>query len=453
MRLFRTKREFFAAIAKGDAATVQDYLKKNKDWLDKTGRREASPAHMAAEHGQLEILRIILAAAPKLAERRDLSGRLPLHVAAAKGQAGIAAELLDNHDQAKSINRTDYNETTPLQEAITHNSLDVLRVFLASGKADLTKNDPPALYHAVDKRRRECVALLLEAGANPNTPHVVPIKKPFRIFFPDYGPIKNSLHSPLMRAIEHNETQIALDLMEAGARAEGDLESPLHEAARNGNTHLAHALLDGGHADVNARNFENRTALHVATERNNVHMVEFLLSRGAQTDFIDINGNTPLDIARQYARRDIIDLLRDSRPAPEVRPVDRKPPPPLRKPAPAQKPAAANGNAPAVDKAADKWELNAAKDTLVHTHSLQDGARKLTEIFNFKSRERVVISQNIETGAETMGPHESFDAISEESLTNAFEIFRKKGGQADEAAVFKNRIIKPPVPKSAPKKK
>jgi hypothetical protein len=117
------------------------------------------------------------------------------------------------------------------------------------------------------------------------------------------------------------------------------------------------------------------------------------------------------------------------------------PPAPAEKKPPAAAPAATK-NAPAAT-----WEINAEKDTLVHTHVLPDGQRRLTEIFNFTARERVVISENLKTGAEALGAHESFDDISEDALAAAWATFKKLGGKADEAEVFKHRIIKTPAPK------
>ncbi len=59
---------------------------------------------------------------------------------------------------------------------------------------------------------------------------------------------------------------------------------------------LIEAFVELG-ADVNARNRTRRTPLHIATQANNVEIVEFLLSEGASPNSYDILLNSPLDIA------------------------------------------------------------------------------------------------------------------------------------------------------------
>lgn len=444
MRLFRTKREFFDAIAAGNMETINDYLSSNKNkWLGKTIGDDDTPAHIAAKHGQLEALRLILKESPKQAATKNADGRLPLHHAAYFGKNDIVRELIDAHGQAGNIHATDHMSLSPLQDSIKAGHVDILQIFLDTKHANLSRDTPPALYFAVENRKRDCVQTLLKAGANPNTPYVEPVRPSISIFFYS-DPHKTTTHSPLMRAIEMNETDIALDLMDAGGKTE-KAEHPLHAAALNANVHLAHALLEGRHIDVNRRNHENRTALHVAAERNVPEMVQYLLNRGAATDILDIDGLTPLDTARKYARTEIIDMMQGGHPQKPAKPADRTPPTAASS---ASKPhAPAHENQISAPSAPDVWTLNARRDTLVHTHTVQDGARQLTEIFNFATRERVVISENLKTRAESMGPHESFDTMSEETLTAVWEIFKAKGGKANEADVFRGRIFKMPQPK------
>ncbi|MBA3751516.1 ankyrin repeat domain-containing protein [Candidatus Dependentiae bacterium] len=59
---------------------------------------------------------------------------------------------------------------------------------------------------------------------------------------------------------------------------------------------LIKAFVDLG-ADVNSRNRRRRTPLHIATQANNVEIVEFLLSEGASPHSYDILGSTPLEEA------------------------------------------------------------------------------------------------------------------------------------------------------------
>jgi hypothetical protein len=68
--------------------------------------------------------------------------------------------------------------------------------------------------------------------------------------------------------------------------------------------------------------------------------------------------------------------------------------------------------------------------------------RRLTEIFNFESRERLIISENLRTQAETLSPPVSFDATPEKLLAKALDALRDLGGSAEDDAVFGTRLPK-----------
>ncbi|XP_044461224.1 integrin-linked protein kinase 1-like [Mangifera indica] len=67
-------------------------------------------------------------------------------------------------------------------------------------------------------------------------------------------------------------------------------------------------LLDSG-IDVNFRDIDDRTALHVAACQGFVEVVELLLQRGADVDPKDRWGSTPLADAIYYKNHDVIKLL------------------------------------------------------------------------------------------------------------------------------------------------
>ncbi|XP_023533995.1 integrin-linked protein kinase 1 isoform X1 [Cucurbita pepo subsp. pepo] len=67
-------------------------------------------------------------------------------------------------------------------------------------------------------------------------------------------------------------------------------------------------LLDSG-ADVNFRDIDGRTSLHVAACQGRPEIVEILLERGAEVDVQDRWGSTPLADAIYYKNQDVIKLL------------------------------------------------------------------------------------------------------------------------------------------------
>lgn len=87
---------------------------------------------------------------------------------------------------------------------------------------------------------------------------------------------------------------------------------------------------------------------------------------------------------------------------------------------PAAPPANAAPAEPAKPAPDDTWAL--MSDTSVaHVVSSPAIGRKLTTVFNFEDRERVIITENLATGKETVGLAEKFDAISADAVKHAEE--------------------------------
>ena len=60
----------------------------------------------------------------------------------------------------------------------------------------------------------------------------------------------------------------------------GEMENPLHHAARRAELALAQSLLDQG-VDVNVKGLSQSTALHRASARGHSEVIRLLLARGA----------------------------------------------------------------------------------------------------------------------------------------------------------------------------
>ncbi len=93
------------------------------------------------------------------------------------------------------------------------------------------------------------------------------------------------------------------------------------ESPAEGRLEVLKFLLGGG-ADVNAVKWKHNeeeyttfalfglgTALHYAAKGGYVDRVELLLRWGANVDALDSNGRTPLEVAREHARADIVTIL------------------------------------------------------------------------------------------------------------------------------------------------
>ncbi len=80
------------------------------------------------------------------------------------------------------------------------------------------------------------------------------------------------------------------------------------EGIRNGNVAIVHAFVARG-ADVNFIDRHGGTPLHWAAAAGNREIIELLLDKGADRLARDRDGEMPLDIARQKKQKDIIEIL------------------------------------------------------------------------------------------------------------------------------------------------
>lgn len=116
-------------------------------------------------------------------------------------------------------------------------------------------------------------------------------------------------HTALQWALEKDYREIAQELRGRGAKV------GLPEAVALGEMDTVRALLERG-ANVDARNPERSTALHIAARAGSIEFVRLLLNHGAEVELQDANRFTPLMLAACEVRTnddawsDIVRLLR-----------------------------------------------------------------------------------------------------------------------------------------------
>ena len=260
-----------------------------------------------------------------------------------------------------------------------------------------------ALHLAAENGHAEAAGFLIEKKANVDAK-------------------TNGGATPLFYAVQKDHTEIAKALIAAGADVNAhsnEYAYPLHWAANNGDFDIVKLLVAKG-ADVNAlTKAEERTPLYYAISNNRGNVAEFLLTSGARADIPGTDGKTSAAYAKEQNAR-IAQMIANA----------------ARKPA---EPAAAAPQAPAVPAAEDSetWKLMGASKA-AHIGTYPDLGRRITEIFNFATRERLIITENLKTGAETLGTAEKFDSLSEDAVAKATEAFRQLGGDAADRAAKKS---------------
>lgn len=220
-----------------------------------------------------------------------------------------------------------------------------------------------ALDVAIELGHVDMVMLLLKAGADPNS-HA-----------------QYSSTTPFLAAAGKGNVEIVAALLDAKAavNTQGDRgNTALTLAVAAKNKPLIRLLLDKG-ANVDLRNRDGWNPLFFATRNGDAETVGQLLEKGARTDYTDTDDRGLLDVARQWDRPAVFKKIQDH-----------------------------------LDAQVPEWQVT--KDgQLAHVSILRAQGYKLTEVFNFETKQCTVISHNFETGRD-MPVQKSFAELGEETV-------------------------------------
>ncbi|CAF1331675.1 unnamed protein product [Adineta ricciae] len=239
---------------------------------------------LAAEQGYVECVRLLvqaganleLAPSGQLALTMNLCGQTPLFCAAKEGRIDIVKYLLDHGANPRVQNHYGVSALwIPAQKGM----LQVVELLLNAGadthiapfgnladELNITGWTP--LYAAMKSRKFDVVKLLLKRGADPNA-------------------VTKLGSTPFLLASEICD----LDVIEACVEANADLDF-----APSG-------------PDADSLNITGQTALFMATLKDRVDVVKFLIHRGAQVNVQNRYGVSPLLLCAESGNQELVRAL------------------------------------------------------------------------------------------------------------------------------------------------
>lgn len=320
------RTEILRAAESGDVERVKVLLKADPKLVDvrETSRpmyRGYTPLHWAVNSGHKNMIELLLANNADVNAKAKNTDWTPLDIAAQGGHAEIAELLIANR---ADVNARGAAGWTPLQWAAWESHKDVADLLLAKGAQmdifsasvlgdvqqveAILKTDPTAvnarredyspLHWAVKFRRENVVEVLLTHGADVNAQN-------------------SNGDTPLYEAA-CKQKEVVKFLLAHNAdvnikRHSG--ETPLFEAVICGDKEIVTMLL-ARNAEVNLRGrwYHGRTLLQnavtFARDADGVEIVRMLLAKGTDVSAKDKDGKTPLQLAESSKSQEVSKLLR-----------------------------------------------------------------------------------------------------------------------------------------------
>lgn len=299
------------AASDGDIKTIQDLLAADvevnvRDWDDLTALIPA------ASSGHLDICKLLIEKGIDV-NAKDKDGITALMEASIMGHTKIVEFLLES---GADVNEAASSEVTALWLAASEGRADVLKILLEKGAdAGNTRVDGiTSLMTASVGGHVDAVTLLLENGADPTvtdkdglTPLInaaengnVEVMKLLVEKADDAGYVNimsSTGFSPIILAAAHGHADAVKYLIEAGCdvnAAHDNGVTALMYAAASGHVDAMKVLIEDGKADLEFKHTNGGTALLEASTGGMVEPVRLLMESGADYDFMDNDGVTPL---------------------------------------------------------------------------------------------------------------------------------------------------------------
>ncbi|XP_065221925.1 uncharacterized protein LOC135846641 [Planococcus citri] len=311
----------------GNSKNVVKFLIENEAMVNTTTRSSQadtfalSPLIVAVVGGLEDIVEILVENKSDVNERTD--SITPLIIAIKYNLKKIVQILITNGADVNDEN------SDPLLLAIRNNRTDILKILLENkANIDFKYGDGYSLLHfaVIEMCHKDIIEVLIENGIDVNgttTLNVTPLylassrghEEMAEILIRNKADVNivNCVGTPLHIAAAKGHVNIVKLLLENGAEMLEDAEDrclPLELAVSYSQLDAVKILLQHKPTDMNVKgNFNDWTLLHYASEKDNLEMVEYLVSKGCNIRAKSSSSEKPIHIAAREGLKDIVEFF------------------------------------------------------------------------------------------------------------------------------------------------
>eukprot|EP00977_Amphora_coffeiformis_P017483 scaffold5754_cov166-Amphora_coffeaeformis.AAC.5 len=320
---------FLHRVALGSQSDLKEIIEERPSLVNFRDYDRRTALHIAAAEGHVEICRHLIKKGARV-NRADRWGGFPLDDAH-RNQRVDVVNLLREH-QAKFGSTS---QSVNLITAASEGNVDEVKTLLEFGSMDLNQGDydrRTALHLAAHEGHLEVVKLLCKAGADVNVKdrwgdRPLDDAKKAKANGSAIADVLNGNATTApstfkdvasMRALK-DQTNKKTEVAAAENADEGMTQLPvqdfalgcsvLHQSALGHELVLEKILLEKPDL-VNFRDYDRRTALHIAASEGQLEICQFLVAKGARINRVDRWGGSPLDDAHRGRFVDVVKFLR-----------------------------------------------------------------------------------------------------------------------------------------------
>ncbi|EJO68367.1 ankyrin repeat protein [Leptospira kirschneri serovar Grippotyphosa str. Moskva] len=286
---------------------------------DETNARGETPLLSALDQGNEDLIQIFLEAGADT-EKKDFAGNTPLTKAVSTGNVSIVEMVLENEYSTPDLEERNGEGYTPILLAVDLGHLEIVEYLLDQGADFLKKNSEgrTILHLTALHNDFEILDLFLE-------------KEETKTILEDKDADGNTA---LLLASSHDSVeclekliQVGADILQLNASGKTGLEEAerqkyhhvtkilkkvltekLFFAAKHGEDELCRNILQIG-ISPNPIDQEGNTPLHVAVIHDRISTTELLFQWNASPFLKNLNGKSPLDIAKEEKKIEFVRIL------------------------------------------------------------------------------------------------------------------------------------------------